>query len=180
MVTWLEDHLQYKNHTLLKKLIYDLLNHQFWADSIQWNALEKCLPALEDQKILIRLNHIHQGQHGFLLAVERREIRLPPEEMKDPKALKTYAIQTHRMIREFMQNMTEIRLNEKVSIPWFKDPDFKISCAEVFMQMTFHSHYHRGQNATRLRELGGEPPLTDLIVWYWKGRPAPQWDLDVK
>jgi uncharacterized damage-inducible protein DinB len=38
-----------------------------------------------------------------------------------------------------------------------------------------HSHYHRGQNATRLRELGGEPPPTDLIVWYWKGRPAPEW-----
>ena len=35
-----------------------------------------------------------------------------------------------------------------------------------------HSHYHRGQNATRLRELGGEPPMTDLIVWYWKGRPV--------
>jgi uncharacterized damage-inducible protein DinB len=38
-----------------------------------------------------------------------------------------------------------------------------------------HSHYHRGQNATRLRELGGEPPMTDLIVWYWKGRPRPDW-----
>ena len=38
-----------------------------------------------------------------------------------------------------------------------------------------HSHYHRGQNATRLRELGAEPPGTDLIVWYWKSRPAPAW-----
>jgi uncharacterized damage-inducible protein DinB len=38
-----------------------------------------------------------------------------------------------------------------------------------------HSQHHRGQNATRLRELGGEPPMTDLIVWYWKGRPGPRW-----
>ncbi|MGH9369351.1 MAG: MFS transporter [Thermoanaerobaculia bacterium] len=29
--------------------------------------------------------------------------------------------------------------------------------------------------ATRLRELGGEPPLTDLITWYWKGKPAAPW-----
>jgi uncharacterized damage-inducible protein DinB len=38
-----------------------------------------------------------------------------------------------------------------------------------------HSHYHRGQNATRLRELGGDPPGTDLITWIWKGRPAASW-----
>jgi uncharacterized damage-inducible protein DinB len=38
-----------------------------------------------------------------------------------------------------------------------------------------HSHYHRGQNATRLRELGGTPPTTDYIVWLWKGRPQPAW-----
>ena len=30
-------------------------------------------------------------------------------------------------------------------------------------------------NAVILRELGGEPPATDLIVWLWKGRPAPDW-----
>jgi hypothetical protein len=37
------------------------------------------------------------------------------------------------------------------------------------------SLYHRGQNATRLRELGGDHPTTALIVWHWKGRPAPAW-----
>jgi hypothetical protein len=26
-----------------------------------------------------------------------------------------------------------------------------------------------------LRELGAEPPMTDLIFWYWKGRPGPDW-----
>src|SRR5262249_13698581 len=30
------------------------------------------------------------------------------------------------------------------------------------------------QNVTRFRDLGGEPPPVDLIVWFWKGRPAPQ------
>ena len=41
--------------------------------------------------------------------------------------------------------------------------------------MAMHSQYHRGQNAMILRELGGEPPTTDLIVWHWKGRPDPDW-----
>lgn len=38
-----------------------------------------------------------------------------------------------------------------------------------------HSQGHRGQNATRLRELGGKMPMTDYIVWILEGRPSPVW-----
>jgi uncharacterized damage-inducible protein DinB len=38
-----------------------------------------------------------------------------------------------------------------------------------------HSHYHRGQNATRLRELGGVPPGTDFIEWLREGQPSARW-----
>jgi uncharacterized damage-inducible protein DinB len=62
-----------------------------------------------------------------------------------------------------------------MSVDWFKDPPLTITIAEALTQCAMHSHYHRGQNATRLRELGVEPPLTDLIVWYWRGRPAAAW-----
>ena len=71
--------------------------------------------------------------------------------------------------------MPASRLDEYIDIPWFKDPPLSITVTEALTQCAMHSHYHRGQNATRLRELGGEPPLTDLIGWYWKGRPAPVW-----
>jgi uncharacterized damage-inducible protein DinB len=50
-----------------------------------------------------------------------------------------------------------------------------LTVTEALTQCDMHSQHHRGQNATRLRELGGEPPPTDLIFWYWKGRPAPEW-----
>ena len=42
-------------------------------------------------------------------------------------------------------------------------------------QAAMHGHYHRGQNATGLRELGGSPPLTDLTIWYSKGSPKTQY-----
>jgi len=85
-------------------------------------------------------------------------------------------METHRMIREYINSLTERRLNQKVAIPWFKNPDLEISRINALVQMTTHSHYHRGQNATRFRELGGDPPLIDLIVWYWKGKPDPEWN----
>jgi uncharacterized damage-inducible protein DinB len=55
---------------------------------------------------------------------------------------------------------------------WFKDPPLTITVAEALTQCSRHSHYHRGQNAARLRELGGEPPTTDLIVWHGKAAPG--------
>lgn len=37
-----------------------------------------------------------------------------------------------------------------------------------------HTTYHRGQLNTKIRELGGEPPLTDFI--YWVGLDKPKAD----
>lgn len=47
--------------------------------------------------------------------------------------------------------------------------------AETAFQVTSHSTYHRGQVNTRMRELGGEPPLVDFIAWVWFGKPAAEW-----
>ena len=33
----------------------------------------------------------------------------------------------------------------------------------------------RAQVATRVRDLGGEPALTDYIAWIWMNRPLPEW-----
>ncbi len=66
------------------------------------------------------------------------------------------------------------RLKEMIEVPWFQPP-LKISVRHALTQAAMHSHYHRGQNATRLRELGGVPPGTDFIVWLRDGKPAAKW-----
>ena len=33
-----------------------------------------------------------------------------------------------------------------------------------------------GQVMTRLRELGGAPPLVDYVIWVWSGSPVADWD----
>ena len=47
--------------------------------------------------------------------------------------------------------------------------------AESAWQVFSHTTYHRGQAATRVREIGGEPPTVDFLVWVWQGKPAPSW-----
>jgi uncharacterized damage-inducible protein DinB len=46
---------------------------------------------------------------------------------------------------------------------------------ESILQLVLHTTYHRGQVSGRLREAGGEPPLTDFIAWIWMQRPRPDW-----
>ena len=67
-------------------------------------------------------------------------------------------------------------MEELVEVPWFK-PVVKISVRQALTQAAMHSHYHRGQNATRLRELGGVPPMTDFIVWLTQGKPGREVEL---
>ena len=89
--------------------------------------------------------------------------------------LKTYAQQGLKDLGARLKNTDEDRMETLIEVPWFK-PTLKISVRQALTQAAMHSHYHRGQNATRLRELGGVPPATDFIVWLRDGKPAARWE----
>jgi uncharacterized damage-inducible protein DinB len=156
----------------------DLYGHQSWADARHWEAIGAHPPSREDRAIRDRLHHLHFVQHAFLWTVGARTSQFVPTKPADFGSfddLHSYAREYHRQFAPFLSGLDDARLAEPVSIPWFKDPPLTITVAEALTQCAMHSHYHRGQNATRLRELGGEPPTTDLIFWQWKGRPGVEW-----
>ena len=163
---------------VMNPLLRDFYGHQVWADAEQWRAIEAHPTARDDEAIRKRLHHIHLVQRGFRWAVGDRLAPFAftrPEDFSSLPDLKSYARECHEEMAGIMESVSEARLAETIEIPWFKDPSLAITVTEALTQCAMHSHYHRGQNATRLRELGGEPPPTDLIVWYWRGRPAPVW-----
>jgi uncharacterized damage-inducible protein DinB len=161
----------------MNPLLRDFCAHQFWADAEHWSAIEAHSAAAADVAIRSRLHHIHQVPRGFAWAVGDRETVAAltrPEDFSSLPALKQYARASHDQLARFLASVDD-RLDERIAIPWFRSPALSITVTEALTQCAMHSHYHRGQNATRIRELGGEPPPTDLIVWYWKNRPAPAW-----
>jgi uncharacterized damage-inducible protein DinB len=162
----------------MNPLLRDFCDHQAWADAEHWRAIEAHSPAAADAAIRARLHHIHIVQRAFAWAVGDRAAGFSftkPEDFGSLAELEAYARGSHEEIARFLAGATAATLDRRVAIPWFSDPPLSITVTEALTQCAMHSHYHRGQNATRLRELGGEPPLTDLIAWYWKGRPAPAW-----
>jgi uncharacterized damage-inducible protein DinB len=155
----------------------ELCSHQAWADAEHWSAIEAHPAALADKAIRERLVHIHLVQHGFLWVTGPRTAQFAfkkPEDFPDVVELKSYARQGNVDLSEMVRTATTEWLEEIIEVPWFK-PALKISRRYALIQAAMHSHYHRGQNATRLRELGGVPPPTDFIVWLRDGQPAARW-----
>jgi uncharacterized damage-inducible protein DinB len=156
----------------------ELFAHQEWADAELWRAFEAHPAALADKAIRERLLHIHLVQHAFLWVTGPRVKQFETKKLEDFPSmaeLRKYGAQISAGIYEQLKNMEEARLEEMIEVPWFKPPA-KISVRQALTQAAMHSHYHRAQNATRLRELGGVPPTTDFILWLHKGKPAARWD----
>ncbi len=158
--------------------IIELYAHQEWADAEHWRAFEAYPPALSDKAILERLLHIHLVQHAFLWITGPQTLRFEPKKLEDfPQTahLKDYARQGHADLQKLLTAGTPDWFDESIEIVWFQ-PTLRLLRRHALMQAAMHSHYHRGQNATRLRELGSTPPTTDFITWIKDGQPAARWD----
>jgi uncharacterized damage-inducible protein DinB len=153
----------------------DLYAHQAWADAIHWHVLAKHRGALNDADIAHRLRHIHQVQWAFLLICRGEGLDGGDDFAALPVVhLRGMARRFHEEAAAFLAGGAA--LDTRVTIPWFPEPGLQVTAGQALLQAAMHSHYHRGQNASRLRELGGRPPTTDLVAWWWKGRPEPRWD----
>lgn len=161
----------------MNPLLRDFYDHQVWADAEHWRAIAAHDGARDDQAIRHRLHHIAIVQRAFFWNVGGRQEAFAFTKAEDFAfdTLKEYARRHHERIIAYMADVTDARLAESIDIPWFADPPLTLKVEEALAQCAMHSHYHRGQNATRMRELGADPPKTDLIFWYWKGRPGPDW-----
>ncbi|MFZ0417225.1 MAG: DinB family protein [Candidatus Sulfotelmatobacter sp.] len=156
----------------------ELYAHQEWADAEHWRALEAHAAALADKAIRERLHHIHLVQAAFLWVVGGRRgqfVITKAEDYANIADLKAFARRYHAEMAAKLGGMDDVALAETIEVPWFQ-PALKISVRHALTQAAMHSHYHRGQNATRLRELGGVPPGTDFIEWLRQGQPGPRWE----
>lgn len=156
----------------------ELYAHQAWADAEHWRAIEAHPAALADKAIRERLHHIHLVQHGFLWVTSPQRAEFAFKKIEDFPSmadLKNYGREGVEELSGLLKKTDQDRMEERIEVPWFKPP-LSISVRQALTQAAMHSHYHRGQNATRLRELGGVPPGTDFIEWLRLGQPAARWD----
>jgi uncharacterized damage-inducible protein DinB len=165
-------------------LIRDMLTQGEWADALVWTAV-LALPAeaQQDEFLRTKLHHLHGVQLGFLNVWRgRRERPAGLESFPDSTALGRWAREFHRDLAEHLIGLDPAALGSTVNVPWVQwveerigRPPADTTLAETMIQTASHSMYHRGQVNTRIRELGGTPPLVDYIAWIWMGRPPASW-----
>ena len=157
-----------------------LVNHAEWADALVWNATLDC--GLEDAELRAKLHHVHMVQWAYL-HIWRAE-RVEPRELgtfPTLAAIREWAREYYRELSSYLGALSEADLPREVRFPWADRLVQRFGKArpttlgESVLQVAMHSSYHRGQVARRLRELGGEAPLSDLIAWIWMDRPMPDW-----
>jgi uncharacterized damage-inducible protein DinB len=161
----------------------ELYRHMEWADATLWAAVLARPEAAEDPALRERLYHIHMVQRGFL-QVWRTGTFTPTasDSFSDTAALLAWGRAGHLELNEYLSALGGMDSERPIVMPWIEMFEARMgrkadvpTFQETLLQVIMHSTYHRGQVSTRLRELGGEPPLTDYIVWIWRGKPQPDW-----
>ena len=155
-------------------MLQDLVQHKGFADAALLRAIREHDKAAQDQD-LRRLLHHSLLANRFWLMLSRNLLFALDEESKIPESLEELANkyrETHTAELEWVSCIGEADLTRKLETPFL--PGCTFSIAQGLMQVCMHSHGHRSQCATRLRLVGGTPPVLDFIVWL-KERPAPHW-----
>lgn len=161
-----------------------LIEHMKWADAEVWKKVISFPAAENDDKIKKLLYHIHQVQYAFLSLWNNASIELPKaENFKDLKSIAKWGFDYQQKLNVFLSSDITKKKDMIVEIPWAKFMERRTgkrvvsaTFEETMIQVASHSSYHRGQINTRFRELGGEPPSVDFIVWVWLGKPKVSFD----
>jgi len=161
-----------------------LLKHMQWADAEVWKKLLSLNASENDERIKNLLYHLHQVHYAFYFLWNELPLEIPkPEEFSDLKLIAKWGFDYQQKLNEFLSSAKANEKNKIVQIPWSvfmerktKQKVVPATLEETMLQVASHSTYHRGQINTRFRELGGDPPSVDFIVWVWLGKPKADWE----
>ncbi len=153
-----------------------------WADAATWRAVRALAIGQDDDRLKWLLHHLHLVQSIYIQAWRGdpfvlTELRAYP----DLNAIETWARSFYPRAAAYAEAADDSRFAEMLAVPWSQmivdkfGKELPVTLGESALQVFLHTSYHRGQISTRIRELGGEPPLIDYLYWVWAGRPAIEW-----
>jgi uncharacterized damage-inducible protein DinB len=152
-----------------RELLLDLARHQAWADAAHWKALRENAAMLEDAEIRKRLNHMVTAQK-MLTTLARGEV---PDTagMKEADSIDDLEAAMRKAQTDMTLALESVDLDKTIGLPRGPNGPFEAPAGVLLLQALTHSQHHRGQNASRMRQLGATPPMTDFVIWYALGRP---------
>lgn len=151
------------------ELLLELARHQAWADAAHWKALRENAALLEDAEIRKRLNHMVMALK-MLTTLARGETP-DPAGMKEIDSIDDLEAAMGNAHTALTAALESVDLDKMIALPRGPKGPFEAQSGVLLLQALTHSQHHRGQNASRMRQLGATPPMTDFVMWYALGRP---------
>jgi uncharacterized damage-inducible protein DinB len=155
-------------------LLLDLVRHKAYANAALLKAVHDHEAAAHDTEIRTLLHHVILANRFWFSLLRGVSFR-PEHESRVPDSLEEVGElyrNTHAQELEWTASIQEADLARTIQTSFIPGQNFSI--AQALVQVCMHSHGHRAQCATRLRQLGGIPPPMDFVMWL-KDRPAPEW-----
>ena len=160
----------------------ELIAHMEWADAQTWRAVRDFAAAQSDERLRWLFHHSHLVQSIYLQAWRGDPFLLTElTDYPDLESIEDWTRPYYPLAAAFAESVDESRFAKPVDFPWSQmivekfGKQLPATLSESAFQIFTHTAYHRGQISTRIRALGGEPPVVDFIYWVWAGKPAPQW-----
>jgi uncharacterized damage-inducible protein DinB len=152
-----------------------LFDYNRWANV----AIFEALAGIPADAYSRDLQSSHGGLHGTLSHlvgaekiwlsrwVGRPEPRLiEPSEFPALRELRELWEEVDRDRDGFLGTFDDQRLQETLTMSTTSGKTFAHAYWQMFQHLVNHSSYHRGQIAGMMRQLGFQPPATDLIRFY--------------
>lgn len=160
----------------------ELSRHMEWADAWIWRTALRIEEARHDERMRRLLHHAHAVQWVYLRLWRDEPVDVAElEAFPDLPSIHRWGRDYHLEFGRFAQTVDRDELGREIVVPWAEELRERhedvhpTSLRQSMLQVALHSTYHRGQINTRIRELGGEPPLTDFVAWIWAGQPEAEW-----
>lgn len=114
------------------------------------------------------LAHIVAAEWVWLERWRGRSPTGPPDawDLSTPGTLRAAWEEVDRNRQAFLVELTEAASGREIAYRTTSGQPFEQPLGQMLRHVVNHSSYHRGQVVTMLRQLGAEPPPTDLILFY--------------
>lgn len=151
------------------ELLLDLARYQAWADAAHWKTLHENAALQEDAEIRKRLNHMVAAMKLLTtLAHGETPDLAPPKEIDSIGDLEAAVANAQTNLTAALES---VHLDRVIALPRGPKGPFEAPAGVLLLQAFMHGQHHRGQNASRMRQLGVDPPMTDFVIWYALGQP---------
>ena len=152
-----------------------LLLYTLWADGVVLDAVREVSPehltrdaGVSFGSILGTLSHILGSQRRWLARFVGQEAAAGDPGFAGLEGLVAGWGETASQIEFFLASLTQEQLEAEVTWVDSDGPVYTRPLWQPVAHMVNHSTYHRGQVVSLLRQLGYQPPKTDLIHFFLK------------